>query len=36
MPLIDYAELIDFLDNKKFGRIIEKLPQDFLTALCTK
>ncbi|MDG2176484.1 MAG: tRNA 5-methoxyuridine(34)/uridine 5-oxyacetic acid(34) synthase CmoB [Gammaproteobacteria bacterium] len=32
MPLMDYTELIDFLDNKKFGRIIEKLPQDFLTA----
>jgi len=32
MPLMDYAELINFLDNKKFGRIIEKVPQDFLTA----
>ena len=32
MPLMDYADLIDFLDNEKFDRIIEKLPQDFLTA----
>jgi len=29
---IDYADLVPFLDNRKFSRIIEKLPKDFLNA----
>jgi tRNA (mo5U34)-methyltransferase len=32
MPQMDYSELINFLDQKKFDRIIEKLPQDFHSA----